>query len=411
MTMKVLMINKFFYLKGGSERVFFNEADLLERNGHQVLFFSMHHDKNIPSPCGKYFVDTVDYDIPGNVREKISRSLKIIYSREARQKITALLEAEKPDIAHLHNIHHQISPSIIPPLNARSIPVVMTLHDYKMVCPTYALVREGRICEKCRGGRYFWCLLHRCTKGSYGKSLVNMIEMYYHHWFADLYGGVDTFIAPSRFLQEKIRDMGFPGRVVNLPYPIDSADYEPASAPSERILCYLGRLSAEKGLETLLAAMKGADAVLHILGDGPLKGRLEEIAERDNLSNVSFLGYKSGDELKQEIRSSRAVIVPSEWYENYPNSVMEAFALGKPVIGAKIGGIPEMVRDGETGWIFEPGNATELRRRIELLLSDQDAAVVMGRKARSFVEEELNPGKHYRELMEVYQAALERNHG
>ncbi len=166
--------------------------------------------------------------------------------------------------------------------------MVMTLHDYKMVCPVYTLFRKGRTCEKCRGGKYYWCLFHRCTDGSSGKSLVNMMEMYFHHRLADMYGGIDTFIAPSRFLPAKIKDMGFSGKVVHLPYPIDTADYEPSFDPSARVVCYLGRLSAEKGLETLIAAMRGTGAILKILGDGPLRGRLEEIAERLILPTFDF---------------------------------------------------------------------------------------------------------------------------
>ena len=401
--MKILLANKYFFPKGGSERVFFNEAALLNQAGHRVLFFSMRDERNQPCAQEAYFVDHIDYEKPMGSKEKIAQGLKILYSFEARRKIGELVDVERPDIAHLHNIHHQLSPSIIHALKNRGIPVVMTLHDYKMVCPAYLMVKDNIICEACKGGRYYRCLLGRCTKNSYVKSLVNTVEMYLHHKLLHVYDQVDIFISPSRFLKEKVMGMGFRNNIVHMPYSFNATHYRPQYGSGTQTFCYFGRLAAEKGLITLIRAVKGSEAKLKIIGRGPLKSTLEAEIEREKATNVHLLEYITGDALRSEISNCLAVIVPSEWYENYPNAILEAFALGKPVIGSRIGGIPEMVKDYDTGFTFEPGEAKDLRAKMNLLLQDHGLAVKLGRRAREFVENNLNPEEHYRGLMKIYE--------
>ena len=371
-----------------------------------MIFFSMRDDRNLPSSESECFVDNIDYNQPGSLMGDVSRSARIIYSFEARKKLTGLINRERPRIAHLHNIHHQLSPSIIHALKKQGIPIVMTLHDYKMVCPAYTLIRDGMVCERCRGRRFYNCFLGSCTKASRAKSLVNVIEMYLHHSIMRIYNQVDLFIAPSRFLEGKMKEMGFTGNIKYLPYPIDASKYVPVYGSDDNTLCYFGRLSQEKGLFTLLEAMKGIDATLKIIGDGPIRPDIEAMIEREGLDNIKIIGYRSGPALKQEISNSMAVIVPSEWYDNYPNVIMESFALGKPVIGAGIGGIPEMVRDNETGLTFKSGDADDLRSKIQVLLRDHDLVAELGTRARNFVEVNLNPEKHYNGLMEIYQQAM-----
>ena len=408
--MKIILINKFFYLKGGSERVFFNQAELLRRKGHQVLFFSMQDDNNFPCSESNLFVDNIDYNRPGSIKDAISRSAKILYSFEAKKKLTKLIQSERPEIAHLHNIHHQISPSIIHALKAQGIPVVMTLHDYKMVCPAYTLTRDGLVCERCRGSRFYHCLLKCCTKGSRSKSLVNAIEMYLHHRMLGIYDQVDIFISPSRFLKEKVRAMGFDRDIISLPNPLDSRHYNPQYEPKADPVsfCYFGRLSPEKGIFTLIEAMKGLDADLKIIGEGPLKGELIKKVKAEKNIRVKFLGYKSGDELKMEISNCSAVVVPSEWYENYPYTILESFALGKPVVGSRIGGIPELVKDYKTGLTYSPYDTDDLHSKLEILLRDRYLIQNMGKRARKSVEKDSDPEKHYRELMKIYKMAITR---
>lgn len=410
MTVKILLVNKFFYLKGGSERVFLEEADLLKRNRHQVAFFSMFDKKNLSCPQSKYFINHIDYEPPvRNIKGNILQSLKMLYSFEAKEKIEELLNDYQIDIAHLHNIHHQISPSILDVFVKYKIPTAMTLHDYKLVCPSYSMLADGKPCQKCKNGKYFWCLLKKCTKDSYAKSLLNVVEMYLHHKILHIYDKIDIFVSPSMFLKKKLKEMGFKKEIVHLPNFINAKDYLPKYSFNEKIICYFGRLSEEKGLFTLLKAVKGIDIKLKIIGDGPIKENLKFKVKSEKLDNVDFLEYKSGRELKNEIRSSMTVVLPSECYENNPRTVLEAFALGKPVIGGRVGGIPELVRDGETGLTFESGNANDLRSKIESLLKNPKQIAEMGKKARKFVEESFNPEKHYKKLMQIYRLATERH--
>ncbi len=407
--MKVLLVNKFLYPKGGSERVLFSEAELLKRNSHQIVFFSTFDQRNSPCPESKYFISHIDYETPVNIKLKILQSLKVLYSFEAKKKLKQLLNDYQIDVVHLHNIYHQISPSVLDVFARYKKPTVMTLHDYKLVCPSYLMLVDGKPCEMCSNGKYYHCFINKCTKNSYSKSLLNTVEMYLHHKILHIYDLVDIFISPSKFLKEKVKEMGFRKEIVHLPNFINTKDYSPKFNFKEKIICYFGRLSKEKGLFTLIEAIKGIDTKLKIIGDGPNKKDLEEKVRRENLESVSFLGYKSGEELKKEVRNSMVLVLPSEWYENYPRSVMEAFALGKPVIGARIGGIPELVKDGETGLTFDPANAEDLRYKMEYLINSPDKIIEMGRNARKFVEKELNPEKHYKELMKIYQLAMKKH--
>ncbi len=409
MIVNILLVNKFFYLRGGSERVFLEEADLLKRNRHQVAFFSMFDKRNLSCPQSKYFIDHIDYETPvKNIKPKILQSLKMLYSFEAKEKIEELLNDYQIDIAHLHNIHHQISPSILDVFVKYKVPTVMTLHDYKLVCPSYSMLTDGKPCEKCKNGKYFWCFLKKCTKDSYAKSLLNVVEMYLHHKILHIYDKIDVFISPSIFLKKKLKEVGFKKEIVHLPNFINAKDYLPKYSFNEKIICYFGRLSEEKGLFTLLEAVKGIDIKLKIVGDGPIKENLKFKVKSEKLDNVDFLGYKSGRELENEIKRSMTVVLPSECYENNPRIVLEAFVLGKPVIGSKIGGIPELVQDGKTGLTFEPRNISDLRNKIEYLVNSPDKISKMGKNARKFVEKNFNPEKHYQELMRIYQMAMEK---
>jgi glycosyltransferase involved in cell wall biosynthesis len=406
--MKILMVNKFFWFKGGSERIFFEEAEVLKNKGHTLIFFSMRDERNLPSKQSGYFIDHVDYNNIKSFTQGIKQSLNILYSLEAKRKIKRILNHYRPDIVHLHNIHHQISPSILHAIDEHGIPMVMTLHDYKMVCPVYSLLSNGRPCQKCGNRRYYWCILKRCSKNSYTKSLLNTVEMYLHHSIWRIYNKVQVFIAPSVFLNEKIREMGFKGKVVRLPNFVKPENFKPVFGCKQRSIVYFGRLSPEKGIATLMNAVKGMNITLKIIGDGPSKDGLADLAKRDRLHNVIFYGYKDGSELRQEIRSSMFSVLPSECYENNPLTIIEAFALGKPVIGSSMGGIPELIRDGERGLIFKAGDVGDLRKKISDLLDKTQKVYEMGINARKFVENELNPEKHYEQLMKIYSVAINK---
>ena len=416
--MNILHINKFHYLRGGSEVVYFNTSKLMESHGHNSIYFSMHHQANIPGETNNYFMPYVALDSNGNgIMEKIKTAGRILYSFEAKNRLSKLLDKYSIDIAHLHNIHHQISPSILHELKRRGVPVVMTLHDYKMVCASYSMLSNGKPCEACGGKDFFQVVKKKCVKQSFGKSILAAFEMFLHHKLIDIYDNVDLFITPSKFLKNKLEEMGFSKKIVHLPNFIDATKFTYSKNENEinneNSIVYYGRLSPEKGLHTLLRAVKISNAenrtILKIIGDGPIKGELEEKVKLDGIDNVKFLGYMKGESLYNEIRRSMFVIIPSEWYENNPMSALEAFAMEKPIIGSRIGGIPELVKNGETGYTFEPGNAKDLSEKINTLFYDNAACIKMGLNARRFVESEFNPEKHYQDLLNIYQKAIKKS--
>jgi len=407
--MKILLVNKFFYNKGGAEAVFFDSARLLKKMEHKIIYFSMKHPRNFNSNFAKYFISKLDFDNTAQFHQKIRALGKIFYSFEAKRKIEDLIVKERPDIAHLHNIYHQISPSILHTLKKYHVPVVMTLHDYKIVCPVYTMFSGGKTCEKCLYGKYYWCLKKRCNDTSYLKSLLNMIEMYFHRNLLNIYKIVDIFISPSKFMKDKIEEAGFQGKVKYLPNFIWLEEFMPSNSWKGEEIAYFGRLSPEKGLFTLLVALKGLGISCKIIGDGPIKAALERNAIAHSMTNISFLGHKPLEELMNILRGVKFIVLPSEWYENNPRIILEAFALGKPVVGSNIGGIPGLVDDLKNGLLFKPGDAEDLREKILYLWHNPEKIKEMGENARKFVEANSTPEIYYERLMNLYKQAMDRH--
>jgi glycosyltransferase involved in cell wall biosynthesis len=401
--MKTLLINKFLYPKGGDAVCTLATGELLRAQGHEAVFWGMSHPDNPVYPNADLFVDNMDLNSAGGIKKQLDIALKLLYSFEAKAKLEKLIaRMGKPDIAHVHNFAHQISPSILHVFKKHKIPVVMTMHDYKLVCAPYTLLSKGRLCDKCAVGKYYQCMANGCVKDSRAKSLLNTIEMYLHHSLLRIYDSVHTFISPSAFLKKKLEDMGFKGKIVHIPNFIDAAHYETRYDGANKTMVFLGRLSKEKGVATLINAVKGLDVQLAIVGDGPMGDELRAKVKDEHINNVTFKGYMTGTALKEQIMSARCMVIPSEWYENNPRSVIEAFAMGKPVLGARIGGIPELVRDGQTGFTFEAFNVADLREKIQRMMAAD--TVTMGKNARRMVETELNTEVHYKSLMKVYDS-------
>lgn len=409
--MKVLIVNKYLYAKGGDAISALATGDLLISKGHEVVFWGMKDEKNSPYPHHDIFINKVDLSSSVGIKQQLKIAGKVLYSFEAKAKIKKLIQRiGKPDIVHLHNFAHQISPSILHVFKKYKIPCVMTMHDYKLVCASYALLAHGNICEKCAGNSYINCFMEGCVKNSKAKSLLNTVEMYLHHKVLHIYDLIDVFISPSKFLKNKIEEMGFKGRIEYLPNFVNHEEYQPSYQWTEKSIVYFGRLSEEKGLLTLIQAVKSCpDITLKIIGDGPLRERLELNVKDEGKHNIIFLGHKTGEDLKTEIRKSMFVVLPSKWYENNPRSIIEGFALGKPVLGSRIGGIPELVIDNETGLMFESGNVEDLRVKIIQLFHDTKEIEHMGRNARRLIENELNAEKYYQGLMDIYHQALAKH--
>jgi len=404
--LKVLLVNKFLYPRGGDAVSTIATGRLLSERGHDVLFWGMDHPDNPYYFTRDHFVSYVDLDGPAGPYAQAKTAARILYSREAKRKFSRLIRDERPDIVHLNNFAHQISPSIIPVLIKYRIPSVMTMRDYKLVCPTYLLLRDGRLCEECSQGRYYRCFLNRCTKDSWSKSLLSTLEMYLHHRVLHIYDRIDVIIATTRFLDQKCRDMGLPRRCFYLNNFVETADFRPDFSPRPGPVVYFGRLSAEKGILTLMEAVAGLGVGLKIIGEGPLRAELEARSARID-ARITFLGRLGGEDLHREIRESAVVVVPSEWYEPFGRTVIEAYALGKPVIGSRMGGIPELIREGETGLTFRAGDVAELAKQIGCLTGDPEAAAAMGRAGRALVEERFGAELHYRGLISAYRRALE----
>ncbi len=387
----------------------FNVAKMLSANGHRVAFFSMQHNENAASEWNKYFTKNVDYGKESGITENIKNAVKILYSREAEEKLLRLATDFNPDVAHLHNYHHQLSPSIIHALNKSNIPIVAKLSDYKIVCPSYHMLNHEKTCNLCKGRRFYKCFLTKCHKNSYAKSLTVTLEQYLHHNIMKSYDHIGYFICPSRFIMDKCREMGFKGNFAYLPNFVERVDTVKFGKDcNHRKIVYTGRLSHEKGLNTLVNAIKESQAELDIVGDGPLKNSITRRIERENIGNVHLSGHLTGQKLLNKIREGIATVLPSEWYENNPNSILESFSLGKPAIGSRIGGIPELIKDGETGFLFKPGDSADLRDKIESLLNNPEKAVQMGKNARDFVERVYNAETHLEHLMEIYKNAISK---
>lgn len=403
--MKIISINKFFWMKGGSEAVFFGEKNLLESHGHDVIPFSMQDDKNDSSPYNNYFISNVDYADAGSFG-KIKAAMNILYSFEARSKMEELLKNESADVAHFHIFQHQISPSVFGPLRKRNIPLVLTLHDLKPMCPVYRMYANDSVCEKCKGRKFYNCFLNKCTKGSAFKSLINTVEMYLHYMLG-YYQKVNKYIAVSRFYRNKMIEYGFsPDQVAYIPNFIDADKFDNDYA-DEGYGLYFGRLSHEKGLDHLLEAiMRVPDIPFYIVGTGPSEQDLKQITTDNDLGNVNFLGYKTGDDLRKLVSEASFTVVPSIWYENCPMSVLESLAMQTPVIGADIGGIPELINEGRDGLVYAAGDSDMLAEKMTEMMSNKKLRETMGNAGREKIKSDFSKEGHYEQLISLYRSLV-----
>lgn len=417
--MKILQIHKYFTKKrgGGSVTAFFEIAKMLQNRGHEVSIFSMQDPQNETTPCAKYFPSHFDLNAKAGFWKKIHWAGKLIYNREAKNKMTELIDAEKPEIAHLHNIYHYLTPSIISPLKKKHIPVVMTLHDYKIICPNYKLFNQGKICEKCKGGKYYQCFLNKCLKKSWSASFLAMLEAYFHKVLKS-YDQVDLFLAPSDFMRKKCIEFGLaPEKIKKMRYSFDFKETQVALEKIEEknYFLFLGRLSEEKGLINLIQAVKKLvvnekmnNNYLLIVGKGPQEVKLKKLVQRENLKDkVIFAGFKEGLDLKEIIQKSKFVVVPSVWYDNSPLVVIESQFFGKPVLVSDRGGTKESIIEGQTGLIFKSDNLADLAQKISQLLElTCEERLAMGQAGKENIQKINNEEKNYQELLETYRKLL-----
>ncbi len=408
--MKVLLINNFYYGRGGDCTYLFSLKRLLEAKGHKVIIFSMHHPENYDSEFSEHFVSYINF--PDELKQfSISAGFDVlsrtVFSLEAKLKIEKLIEKEKPDIAHLQNVYHHITPSVLYSLRKNQIPIVWTLHDYNIICPNTSFLSHDKICEKCKKRKFYWPVITKCKKESFSASTMAAVETILHR-IMNINDLVDIFITPSEFLRNKMIEYGFQGDNIKCLNNFNEVQLNNDSSDAGDYYIYLGRLSQEKGLKTLIdAALMANSGHLKILGDGPLREDLKAyIAAKTNNDTIELLGHVEHNEVIELLRKCSFVILSSECYENFPYSIIEAFACGKPVIASRLGGIPEIVRNWETGLLFEAGDSDNLSLKIKFFLNHQEKAVEMGKAARQFAEQELSRDKHYDRLSDIYTELL-----
>ncbi|MFZ3310719.1 MAG: glycosyltransferase [Xanthobacteraceae bacterium] len=400
----LLSINNYFYPRGGADVLFLEQNRMFEDLGWQVVPFAMKHPENLPSPWSQYFPDEIEYGHSYSFAEKLVRAPRTIYSLQARRKIGRLLERVNPRIAHVHNIYHHLSPSILSSLKARGIPVVLTIHDLKLTCPARTLMIGSQPCERCRGGSFHHVALNRCVKGSLILSSMVMVESYIHRLLQLYKSNVTRFVAPSRFILEKFLQWGWSrDQVVYIPNFVDIGRFQP-NAPIGRRFVYFGRLSKEKGVGTLLRAAAKARQPLTLVGSGPEESELKRLAASLDI-DVHFAGRQHGVALAALVESARAVVVPSECYENAPLTVLEGYAAGRPVIGAHTGGIPELVLEGRTGALFPTGDAEALAATLGHFAETPDSQLAeMGAVGRHWVEQEFSSTIYCNRVMALYES-------
>ena len=400
----LLSINNYYYRRGGAEVVFLEQNRLFEEIGWQVVPFAMRHADNLPTQWQDYFVDEIEFGSDYSLLEKATRASKVIYSFEARKKIAILAEKVQPNVAHAHNVYHHISPVIFGKLKALGIPTILTLHDLKIACPSYSMLTHDGLCERCKGGAIWNVVVHKCIKDSFLLSSLIMLETATHRLLGSYANDVDRFVVPSRFLIEKFVEWGWAReRFSYIPNFVDTREFIPRGDVGKGFV-YLGRLSYEKGLGTFIRAIALAGVKGWIVGSGPKEQELRQLAEELN-ADVEFLGYKTGEEMADTIRHARAMVLPSECYENAPMSVLEAYALERPVIGANIGGIPELIRVGETGDLFPSGDAEALAEKLrQFSAMSDDTILAMGKTGRKWAEQNFTATRYRERLIDLYRS-------
>ncbi len=402
--MKILQVNKFFYRRGGAETHFFDLCNLLEKHGHEVIHFSTQDLQNLPSPYSKFFIKHFEMRGVKGLYKKAKTFSHLLYSTDAAQKIEELIKETRPDIAHLHNIYYHLSPSILPILKKYKIPVVMTLHDYKLACPNYKMFTEGKTCERCKTHKYYNAILHKCIFDEIMPSIGAAVEISFHKLWGVYEKNIDLFISPSNFLKEKMIDWGQKANKITVLQNFVSIKNLPLP-PLGNYLLYFGRLTEEKGLLYLVEAMKLLpEKELRIAGTGPLQKKLEQAIQ--GMNNIKLLGYKEETELQKEILGAKIIVAPSIWYENCPLSVLEAMSYGKIVLASIIGGMTELVKDRQSGFLHAPGNPKSLANAIKSIWNNEEYLKGVAEQAQKQMVENNDPEKYYQNLMKIYKKVL-----
>ena len=400
----LLSLNTYHYRRGGADAVYFDHDNLFRSVGWETAMFAMHHPNNESSPWTEYFADELEFGNAYSKWQKLKMAGKVIYSWEAKNKLAKLLDTFKPDVAHAHCIYHHLSPSVLSLLHERGIPTVMTAHDLKLACPAYKMLNSSGVCEKCKNGNLLHLIQNRCIHNSLATSSLVAVESAVHKLLRLYKKNLDRVVTPSKFFKDKLIDWGWkPEQLAYIPNYVDIEQYTPQPEPGDYFL-YFGRLAPEKGVDTLIKAALQAGVKLRIAGTGPYEAELKALA-LDNQEQIKFLGFCSGDKLWRLIREASAVVLPSQWYENAPISILEAYASGKPVIGANIGGIPEMITENVTGFLYDSGSVEGLTKCLDNLTKMPSSEIYdIGVQARTYVGQHFTREQYLNKMLELYSS-------
>ena len=402
--MKILLVNKFHYLKGGSEKYYFELAKLLKENGHEICFFSTFNKNNIKTNDKTYFVDEIDM----NNGSKLN-ALNIIYSFKNKKIIKKVLEEFKPDIVHINNFQRQLSASIIDAIKEKNIPIVFTAHDLQAICPSITMLDNNKqICEKCFRGKYYNCIKNKCNKNSRLKSIIGAIEGYYYRKSNIYTKKIDVIITPSHFYKTMLIKDGINENKIKVLHNFIDINNKEYKNNLGNYALYIGRLSKEKGILNLIEAFSKLNkGILHIAGIGDEYDNIKNYIENQKLEKrIKLLGYLNKDEIAKEIIGCKFVVVPSIWYENCPYSILETLSLGKTIIGSNIGGISELIEDKKTGLLYEPNNIEDLKEKIKLFFEDDNLVDKLSDKAKKYAEKNFSKQEYYKNLNKIYNNLL-----
>lgn len=428
--MKIVLVNYRYFVSGGPERYYFNVKELLERHGHEVIPFSVKSARNLPNDYERYFLDIVDDEIYfAQAKKKTPRMVlksftRMFYSWEARRKFRRLLRDTRPDLVYIIQYHNKISPSVIDAARECHVPVVHRISDFQYMCPNALFYNDRKgICEDCLEGRRFSCVKYRCVLGSPVYSGIKMLAKMLHDAMR-VTERVDAFVVPSAFTMGKLARYGIPSeRLHHIPTFFNQREAEP-QVTYEPFVLFVGRIERQKGLMTLVRAFEDLPYALKIIGfsnDGyeeTLKQYLGSPAGTGHdgaasqtygrRGNIQFLGRMDFDGIVPYLKSCLCTVVPSEWYDNFPNVILESFAYKKAVVATDIGSLPELVRDGATGLTFRYADAADLGAKVSYLFAHPDEARAMGERAYAAIEENYTPEKHYAQLMPLFRQIIKK---
>lgn len=404
--MRILHINKYFDLHDGVDIYLHQVMQRQEALGHEVHVLSTRDAKNIATPDAKYFVPRFDLSRSDGLVEDIEKAKRYLWNKQAQVSLKEMIRDMRPDVIHVHNIYHHLSTSILAPIREADIPCVQTLHDYKLACPNYRMFTEGSVCERCKGGNYLEAVKHRCLAAGFVPNVLAALEMGMTKARQSYERTVRLFLCPSRFMLEKMQDWGEPiGKMRYLPNPVTLPSV--AVPRGGGYLLYAGRLAVEKGLVSFLeAAIKIPELSIKIAGHGPEEERLKSLVRAQGATHIEFVGFQTGEALMQLRSRAEALLSPSIWYENASLSILEGMADGLPCLATRIGGSPELVEEGVTGFLAKPGDVGDwvrVLRRFQALSTE--ARTRMGEAARERVKERFLWSTHLERLQHLYQEA------